>query len=100
MDYFCFWSKEIIQGNKVYEIVWRIQVSPFLLLSEATFASLMAGCTPNLEETEGYQKSLLITTLRQHLADNARMLGSVRHDWDYVRYARSEDVPVVPCSHV
>ena len=61
---------------------------------------LMAGCTPNLEETEGSQKSLLITTLRQHLADNARMLGSVRHDWDYVRYARSEDVPVVPCSHV
>ena len=46
-------------------------------------------------DAESSQKTLLITTLRQHLADNARMLGSVRQDWDYVRYARSEDVPVV-----
>ncbi len=51
-------------------------------------------------KAEGSKKTLLITTLRQHLADNARMLGSVRHDWEYVRYARREDVPVVPYSHV
>ena len=34
---FVFGVKKLF--NKVYEIVWRIQVSPFLLLSEATFAS-------------------------------------------------------------
>ena len=47
------------------------------------------------------QRPLLLSTLRQHLADNARLLGSARHDWDYVRYvcAGSRRGVPVPRAH-
>jgi hypothetical protein len=81
---------ERIAGSHVFTVLRVYNVFVY-------FLGLMASCAPKLEETEGSKKTQLITTLRQHLADNARMLGSVRHDWDYVRYVRSEDMPVVPC---
>ena len=58
----------------------------------------MGGCSAN--EKEGIDevcdeagsvggaggRPLLLSDLRQNLAANARLLGSARHDWDYVRW--------------
>jgi len=45
-------------------------------------------------DEEPRQRPLLLSTLRQHLAANAHLLGTCRHDWGFIGYA----LPMFPVS--